>query len=66
MEGNYKSKRPLGSFTAKEIVDKNVPLVQKFDGLDWSPSRPIPYWSIPSRIKMSLDVFVGKADALYW
>jgi hypothetical protein len=40
----------------------------KFDGEDWKPARPIPFYGfqIKKRIKLAWRVFKGELDALDW
>jgi len=56
-------KIPLGSFLAEDVA---LSQVWRREGEKAYLNRPVVYWSVPSRLKMALDVFLGKADALYW
>ena len=40
--------------------------VETEDGGIWVPARPLGFYSIWSRLKLSWMVFTGKADALLW
>ena len=57
-------KIPIGSFRPEDILNQRVTSYNKETGS--VVSRPVPYFSIPSRLKMAWDVFTCKADALYW
>ena len=35
-------------------------------GDKWVPARPLGYYSLASRLRISWMVFVGKADAVIW
>jgi len=58
--------RPIGSYSALEVKEMDCTVMVTEKDAKWKPSRPIPYFSIPSRLKMAWDVLVCKADALYW
>jgi hypothetical protein len=32
----------------------------------WVPVRPFTFTSLKQRVKLAIDVFKGRADALYW
>ena len=36
------------------------------DGKSWVPARPMGFASIPARLRATLLVFTGRADAVIW
>ena len=61
----YYSTRVDAYSLAKYTVDCET-VAQNIEEGVWVPARPIGYPSWIERFFTSLDVFLGKADALYW
>jgi hypothetical protein len=54
-----------GAYTDKDLGISLPTQAQGTDG-NWYNARPIPYYSLITRIKLAWDVFRYKADPLYW
>ena len=58
-------KRYLGSLFANSYW-MNSGIAQHRDGIQMYPARPERYHSFISRALQAIDVFFGRADAIYW
>ena len=57
--------KKLGSYTPLEVLKLYNTQTEIKPGC-WVIARPIPYYSIVSRLIQAYDVLRYKADALYW
>jgi len=67
-----KMPQKFNAFNLAKNININSSCVGDGKGsVKWVPARPLPYYynplkSIIERFKMARDVFMGKADAIYW
>lgn len=58
-------KIPLGGYNIDQINYDQCKTQTKIDGI-WVMARPIPYYSLKSRLRLCWDVIRYKADVVYW